>query len=545
MTGRVFRHLVTLSPCHLVIFFFLLFFFRLNARDLWSSHEGRAAENGQMILSRGFWGLPRQCDFQPEWQKPPLYYWLVAGLGWLRGGVDAAAVRLPSAQAALGTVLALFLFGWLRGRPTVGLLAALTVASMVHFTWLARIGRIDMPLTFAMTVALLGFQLGYDNSLTATRSWPWYLASYVAVAAAILLKGPVGLILPAGVIGAFILIAQSKPTGGGSWASTHGLPPVGLGERRALWGAVRTLLWGVPLLLALVGPWFWWVGTRTQGNWYRTFFWYHNFDRALGSGSLRSHPWWFYGPRLFVDLLPWSILLPWVAVSAVRRGALRNDSEARFGLVWFAAIFVALSCAHFKRADYLLPAYPGAALFLACELDQWLRARPRWSRPALAGILAGYTLSWCVYVEYVLPMAESAREFRPFAAAIRARAPAPEVVIFFRVECHALGFHVGAPINTILEWENIDAWIAKPGTHYIVTSPECAADWPRYLTKGTLEFVTTNEELAGVRHEQPLVLMRTRSLPCSTPADLVPCPTEATSSEKTAPHVRAPGTSAD
>ena len=55
-----------------------LFFYQLANRDLWSSHEGRAAQDAQTILEDGDWGLPRLFDRKIELQKPPLYYWLVA-----------------------------------------------------------------------------------------------------------------------------------------------------------------------------------------------------------------------------------------------------------------------------------------------------------------------------------------------------------------------------------------------------------------------------------------------------------------------------------
>src|SRR5207302_197429 len=88
----------------------VLFFWRLADRDLWSSHEARAGMDAQTILADGNWGLPRLFDGRAELQKPPLYYWLVAGVAWLRSGtVDAWAVRLPSAVAALLTVLVLAL----------------------------------------------------------------------------------------------------------------------------------------------------------------------------------------------------------------------------------------------------------------------------------------------------------------------------------------------------------------------------------------------------------------------------------------------------
>src|SRR5260370_10154650 len=82
----------------------LLFFYRLADRDLWSSHEARAAMDAQTVLD-GDWALPQLYDGRAELQKPPLYYWLVAGIAKLRGGdVDAWAVRLPAALAALGCV---------------------------------------------------------------------------------------------------------------------------------------------------------------------------------------------------------------------------------------------------------------------------------------------------------------------------------------------------------------------------------------------------------------------------------------------------------
>src|SRR5713226_3915957 len=133
----------------------LLFFHRLADRDLWSSHEARAAMDAQTVLDGADWALPHLYDGRAEVQKPPLYYWLVAGTAKLRGGeVDAWAVRLPAALAALGCVGLLAWLGWERGRPLTGLLAGTALATAVHFTWLARIGRIDMPLTLTVTTAV-------------------------------------------------------------------------------------------------------------------------------------------------------------------------------------------------------------------------------------------------------------------------------------------------------------------------------------------------------------------------------------------------------
>src|SRR5262245_45712231 len=172
---------------------FLLFFHRLADRDLWSSHEARSAMDAQSLLDGR--ALPRLFDGRPELQKPPLYYALVAAIAYLRGSaVDALAVRLPAAVGALGCVLALMLLGRLAGRPRDGLLAGLLLATAIHFTWLARIGRIDMPLACTTTLAVASFYLALRPEATS-RLAP-LLVAYLALAAALLLKGPVGLVLP-------------------------------------------------------------------------------------------------------------------------------------------------------------------------------------------------------------------------------------------------------------------------------------------------------------------------------------------------------------
>ncbi|HMF16723.1 MAG TPA: glycosyltransferase family 39 protein, partial [Gemmataceae bacterium] len=132
------------SPVRVSCLLFLcwfLFVFRLGERDLTSSHEARAAQNADTILKDGNWGLPRLVNQRVELQKPPLYYWLVAIIARFQGEVDAWAVRLPAALAAMACVLFLYLFGCYRNRPMAGFLAALILVTCMHFMWLGRVGR--------------------------------------------------------------------------------------------------------------------------------------------------------------------------------------------------------------------------------------------------------------------------------------------------------------------------------------------------------------------------------------------------------------------
>src|SRR5438552_2897804 len=80
----------------------------------------------------------------------------------------------------------------------------------------------------------------------------------------------------------------------------------------------------------------------------------------------------------------WELLLP-PALWLLWR--YREDREARFGAAWLFGVFVFLSCMRFKRADYLLPAYPGAALLLGCILERAWPALRRAPLPACCGVL--------------------------------------------------------------------------------------------------------------------------------------------------------------
>ena len=493
----------------------ILFLFHLGDRDLTSSHEARAAQDAQSMLSSGRWDLPRLFDGRVEMQKPPGYYWLVAIFGWLNGGeVDAWCVRLPAAMAALGCVLLLYWWGLARGRPLAGFLAALMLATALHFTALARTGRIDMPLTFTVALTLVAFVQGQQRRgrLGGRAGWGWFLTGYLAIAAGVMLKGPIAVVLPLVV--------------GIGWWMWDALTT---GKRRL---AQCDLHLGIPLILVLTLPWYLWANWQTDGEWFRVFFWYHNVDRGLGTDDrLRAYPLWFYGPQLLLDFLPWSLLLPVGLVYVWRR---RTDRDARLGAVWLLTMLGLLSCMSFKRSDYLLPAFPGAAWMLGCALETWYcQRRPRWAPVALGSVVGATVMLWLAYILVAVPIVEQMRTHRPFAEEVRRRTAGK--VLFFRAEAHNVAFLIGPPLKSLLEWENLDLWAGKAESTYVILPPDCLQEWPGRLKSGTLEVVARSEDLAPHgrkmtwlpnwlhdldestldNRERPLVLVRTRGLPKS------------------------------
>jgi 4-amino-4-deoxy-L-arabinose transferase-like glycosyltransferase len=518
---------------------FFLFFFQLGDRDLASSHEARAGQDAQSMLCTGQWDLPRLFDGSVEMQKPPLYYWLVAVLGALNGEeVNAWSVRLPSAIAAWGCVLILLAWGIRRERPLAGFVAAIILATSLHFTSLARIGRIDMPLTLTVCLTLVSFCEGNRKRRGGGNGsyWRWFLLGYLTIAAGILLKGPIAIALPlvAGIIWwTYRYMSGVRRPASGVEESHPDLSDFGLrtsdfghcfldtGRRTTDSG----LIWGLPLILILTVPWFLWANYRTEGEFFRVFFWHHNIDRGFGTeDTLRAYPWWYYGPQMLIDLLPWSLLLPGAVLYLWRR----RDEEARFGACWFLSMLLLLSCMRFKRSDYLLPAFPGIAWTLGCVAERWYLTRHSRRLVGAFAAMAGITVSlWLSYITVLSPSLEASRTHRHFAEEVRKSTS--KRVLFFWAEAHLLAFHIGQPLSNFVEWDRLDAWAGLPESTYVIMPVYCYRESPKYLTHGTLEAVAYSTEMQPPSqehspllryasklgmdvHERAYVLVRTHNL---------------------------------
>jgi 4-amino-4-deoxy-L-arabinose transferase-like glycosyltransferase len=452
----------------------------LEVRDLHSSHEARAAQNVTSLLASED-GIPRLFDGRFEAQKPPLYYWLAA-LAVRLGFSIEYAVRLPAALAGVGVIALLLGAGLWTGRPWAGVFAAVVLLASIHFSWLGRIGRIDMPLALTTTAAALGFHL----ALTLGKSWLLPLA-WLACALGVLLKGPVGLALPAAIVAA-ILLAE------GRWPA--------IWEGGAWWALLREsgAFWGLPLVLAACVPVFAWLHVRTQGAFTEEFFWLHNVARGLGGSRLRAHPWWLYLPYFFLYLLPFSPLL----LAALRPGWWSGDPWARAGLAWACGAVALLSAAKFKRADYLLPAYPGAALFLGALLERMLRGRPRLAAWGACGALGLACAAWWGYQGHYVWGDVGFRDYRPLAKVIRESGGSP---VYFRAEAHALMYRVGQPARVALEWRELRESL-RDSPSLIVLPPALYELAVSELAGWDLEKLGGTAELAGGRHERPLLLIR-------------------------------------
>jgi 4-amino-4-deoxy-L-arabinose transferase-like glycosyltransferase len=326
--------------------------------------EGRYAEIPREMLEQGDFITPT-LNYVKYFEKPPLLYWLNAASLKLSGLTEQAA-RLPSALCGLLTILATYIIARrLYGRRTA-LLAALVLGTSAGFVLQSRIILTDMLLTFCLTAALGAYIIAGQREGRRSTPLPW-CAFYLFCALAVLAKGLIGIVFPAGIIFFYLLL-------GGRWKL--------LGEMR--------IATGLALFLAIAAPWFVAVSLKNPG-FARFFFIHEHFERFTSTVHGRYQPFWFFVPVLAATMLPWSFFIPG-ALTRAWRDRHHDDSKAGlYLLVWTVLIFLFFSKSNSKLVPYILPVFPPLAILIASRINGVLDGHGRELK--LASVLLGITLT--------------------------------------------------------------------------------------------------------------------------------------------------------
>jgi 4-amino-4-deoxy-L-arabinose transferase-like glycosyltransferase len=362
----------------------LLYFPNLGKPSLWDIDEGNNAEAAREMRDAGNWIVPT-FNFQLRVDKPALLYWLQIA-AYESFGVNEFAARLPSALAALLTVLLAYELGRRMFDPLTGLLGGLVLATAVMFTAAAHFANPDALLNACTVLTFLFVWHGID---AGGRNW--LIWTGVSSGFAVLAKGPVGLVLPSAVTMFFLLWTRQ-------W-------------RRLL--DVRLLV-GVLAFLVVIAPWYAWVGVETKAEFLRGFFLQHNVGRFLS--TMENHggpPVLYYLLVLIVGFTPWSPFLglalwygiwpairePWTRFRGWWRHAVAGESvtieendqgqrtRAAYRLLWcwVAVYFLFFSISQTKLPNYILPLATPIALLLGRFLQRWRSGQiqlPAWAAHA-------------------------------------------------------------------------------------------------------------------------------------------------------------------
>lgn len=333
----------------------------LGLKQFFTRGEAREALVMQDIFERGNWVLAHGYGGAVP-SKPPFMHWIAAVLSWPIGGVSEYTARLPSALFSIfaATLMAAFLAK--RRGGTVGLAAGVMLLTSVEWFRASTVARVDMTLAACLAGGLNFFYEWFEH-----RRVRYFVGSILLLSGATLTKGPVAIVLPAMIIGLFLL-SEGRNT-------------------RSIFGVLFSIC--VPVIL-IASAWYV-VAYLTRPEEFLAKFWYENVARFLGTQEDEPHRGTFIGlwATMLVGLLPWVVwIIPkvWKAttdLSKVRMSSLRawwgsRDALDRFCLISLAVVLVFFAIPTSKRSVYLLPAYPFAIGLLAPAVVAVVRENKRW-----------------------------------------------------------------------------------------------------------------------------------------------------------------------
>ena len=321
----------------------ILIFSSLGRAALFEPDEGRNAEKAREILVLGDWLTPYQ-NFVPALDKPIFFHWLVA-VSFKLFGISEWSARLPSALAALGCIFLVYRFARLQWGAWEALWSCLILVTSAEFFVLSRVVIFDMTLTFFIALALFLFYEVTHNDDPGSRKVR-SLLMYGAMGAATLVKGPIGLIVPAMVIFFYLLLT-------GRWFLLRRL----------------NIPLGTVVYFVVVAPWYLSVELRNPG-YLRYFLWEENFVRYLTPQFSKTKSWYYFFIVLGVGFLPWSLLSPLTVKNLWKWNF--NDAHL-FLVLWAVLPFLFFSASNSKLAHYILPIYPAVAILSGQALAARMR----------------------------------------------------------------------------------------------------------------------------------------------------------------------------
>ncbi|MFT3812513.1 MAG: glycosyltransferase family 39 protein [Acidovorax sp.] len=380
-------------------------------RPLMLPDEGRYASVAWQMLQSGDWLTPT-LNGLPFFHKPPLFYWITGAALAAFGPVEIAA-RMASITGGVLGAMALYLFTrrW-SGEATARRALAVLLVQPLCFLG-AQFANLDMLVAgcivatvLALAHAALCFEAGQPH-----RAALW--GAYVLAALGVLAKGLIGFVLPAAIIGLWLLL-------------------------RGRWRVLLALfsLVGAVLFLAVAAPWFWAMQQRFDG-FMHYFFVVQHFQRFAETGFNNVQPFWFYPAVLALCSLP--------CLLGVRfaRGYFKDPVRLLMALA-VGVVVLFFSLPQSKLVGYVLPAVPPLAWLMADAS----RARGRWWTAALAvsallglAVVAGLTV-------------DQRRSARPLGLALRAQHQAGEPVFMVREYLYDVPFYarLADPLYVVDDW---------------------------------------------------------------------------------------------
>ena len=334
----------------------------LGAAPLFDWDEINFAESAREMIATGNY-FRVQVNYQPFWEKPPLFFWMQV-LAMRLFGIGEYAARFPNAIIGILTVLALYQEGraW-RDRSFGRLLALLYLATLLPVIYF-KSGIIDPVFNFFIFLGLMQVlrhdRLWQEDPAAAkSDQTPWTAGFWIGLAT--LTKGPVALLVTLLVYGLYKAI----------W-SRFRLPWAGVGRFFLAW-------------VILVAGWYG-LETAVHGPWFIEEF--ITYQLALFSQDVAGHAQPFYY-HLLVFLPGCFPISAFTFRAMAERPAPGRDLDLhRFMLIWFWVVMVLFSVVRTKIVHYGSLLYFPAVFLAGMYLHRLIRERERlrWDAWVLLGL---------------------------------------------------------------------------------------------------------------------------------------------------------------
>jgi len=326
----------------------LAFGWRLGRLGLIDPDEPFYAQTAAEMLDRHDWLTPHIFG-HPQFEKPPLFYWL-ACVSFSAFGRGELAARLPGALAATALVFLTWGFGRRAFGRRAGLLAGLVLASGVAFAVTARMMLTDVVFSACVCASCFAFWRAAEPPAPGASAGPrtgWIVLSLAMSALAVLTKGPLGSLIP-GLAALAWLGVTRRP-----------FPARGAG-----------LALGVALYAFIALPWYAAMIAGYRWEYVRAFFVHENFERLIRAEHPANNRLDYYPAVLILGSFPW---IPLLGATLMRvRGLLARGGATTYLACWFATSFVFFTIAQSKLPTYILFLFVPLALFAGSALDQLL-----------------------------------------------------------------------------------------------------------------------------------------------------------------------------
>jgi 4-amino-4-deoxy-L-arabinose transferase-like glycosyltransferase/membrane-associated phospholipid phosphatase len=316
----------------LVILTVAISFFKSGGFIRFDVDEAVFSEATREMVETGNYITPTY-NYEPRYDKPILFYWLMSASYKLGGVSEASARAVSGAFGALLVIMTFFFLRRVRDDKTAFLGAIALLLNIEYFVY-SHSAVTDMTLAFFITASLFSFYIGLESD---EKKWP--LAFWAASALAVLTKGAIGLLFPLAISFLYLLASGRLKDAKKFLKPLH-----------------------VALFFIIAAPWFA-AETYVNGwDFINAFVIKHHFKRYTEVISSHGGPPYYYLGVLAVAFFPWVAFVPqalWKGLAEYRE---KTGGLYLFSAIWFIFVLVFFTISSTKLPNYIFPLMPASAI---------------------------------------------------------------------------------------------------------------------------------------------------------------------------------------